>query len=149
MQNYDLNDYLHSARTRGDDLLQGMQTPAGLVELTTYVGLISNALELAKVVKTESRDLEAIRTYYTVEVQKLEAAFTQVELALRTDAARDQSLLSMTMPLIDKLIAAGNEEMALTFYDRMLNGFSGSALDKLLGNTGNSLGTMITLHRDR
>lgn len=123
---------LATARERGAQAFGASVIPPGLDHVTAYIGLISNALELGKLIATEDRDMEAIKTHHEIEVTKIAAAFKEVEAAMIADFQRDHSLREKSFESINLLIAAGQHELALKFYERLMAGFTGGALEGLI-----------------
>jgi hypothetical protein len=113
-------DLLESARTRGNKALEGVVLPSGLEHFTVYAGLIGSALELAKLIQTEQRDLTVIDSHYKLARANMEAAFSEVEKAMQSDFNRDESLKAKTFEAITQLIAAGQYDIASTAVPLML-----------------------------
>jgi hypothetical protein len=125
------SELLSQARIRGREAF-GCVLPAGLDNLTTYVGLIGSALELGKLIQTEARDLAAIDTYYKIEIARMDSAFREVEIAMVADFKRDASLREKSFESINLLIAAGQHEIALKLYELLVGGFARGALESLI-----------------
>src|ERR1700733_6562406 len=106
---------LAAARERGSKAIDPSIIPPGLDHFTVYVGLISNALELGKLIQSEERDLEVIRTHYEIEMTSIQAAFKEVEAAMISDFQRDESLKAKTFESINLLIDAEQYEIASEF----------------------------------
>lgn len=122
---------LEAARRRGRETF-GSALPVGLDNITAYVGLIGSALELAKLIHTEKRDLAAIDSHHKLEMTRMEAAFREVEIAMVADFQNDSSLRDKSFEIIHTLVASGQNEIALKFYERMISGFSGGALENII-----------------
>ncbi|MEJ0027696.1 MAG: hypothetical protein WDN01_16855 [Rhizomicrobium sp.] len=121
-----------AARERGRRAVSATAIPAGLDHFTVYVGLIGSALELGKLVATQKRDLKVIDSHYEIEASKIDTAMREVEAAMSADFRRDRSLRKRTFESINMLIAAGQHEIALKFYERLLDGFTRGALEGLI-----------------
>lgn len=128
----DTSRLLAAARERGQKILAGAPPLTGLDQVAVYVGLIGSALELAKLVQTEERDLKVIEAHYSIEISRINAAFKETEMAMQLAFDRDHSLRAKTFKVIELLISANQHEIALKFYERMLDGFSNITLDSLL-----------------
>jgi len=131
-KNTEIQDTLAAARERGTRALAGATLPAGLDQVAVYVGLISSALDLAKLIQTEERDLQTIGTHHEREVAKITAAFREVERGMLSDFDHNSALRAQTFEIIEKLIAAGQHEIALKFYERMIDGFKQGAMEGLI-----------------
>ena len=127
-------ELLSAARKRGNQTVEGIVLPAGLDQFTVYAGLIGNALELAKLIQTEERDLTVIDNHYKLSLANMEAAFAEVEKAMTQDFARDESLKLKTFEAITHLIAVGQFEIASEFHKRLIDGFNRSSLDAILAH---------------
>jgi hypothetical protein len=139
---------LQAARERGQRVLDPTAIPQGLDHFTAYTGLISSALELAKLVQTEERDHKVIDTHYEIEIARITAEFKKTENAMRADFERDNSLRDKTFETINLLVQAGQHEIALKFFEGMLGGFSRGALDALINRSNSaSEGTGVSLKR--
>src|SRR3569833_3977495 len=79
---------LTAARDRGRELLAGEILPPALDQFTVYTGLLDKALDLAKLIATEERDLQTISSHHEREMTKIMAAFTEVEHAMLIDQAQ-------------------------------------------------------------
>lgn len=112
---------LDAARRRGNAITRGVALPAGLDHFTAYVGLIGSALDLAKLATTEKRDLAVIGNYYDLERARIDAASREIEAAMTTDFARDETLKERTFESINLLIAAGQYEIAGEFHRRLMD----------------------------
>jgi hypothetical protein len=123
---------LADARERGSKAFGAAPLPPGLDHVTAYVGLISSALELGKLIATEERDLKVIGSHHEIEIAKIEGAFKEVEAAMIADFKRDHSLREKSFESINLLIAAGQHELALKFYERLMDGFTKGALEGLI-----------------
>jgi len=123
---------LESARERGSRAMGATVIPPGLDHFTAYVGLIGSALELGKLIQTEERDLKVIGAHHEIEVTKINAAFKEVEGAMLADFQRDDSLRDKTFESINLLIAAGQHDIALKFYERLMDGFKRGALETII-----------------
>ncbi len=122
---------LSAARDRGHMVIDGQLLP-GLDNFTVYTGLISKALDLAKLLATEERDLRVIHTSYDIEVRVISSAFQEVELAMAADFDRDSSLRDKTFEAINQLIAAGQYEIASEFHKRLIANFQRPALETII-----------------
>ncbi|OXE36092.1 MAG: hypothetical protein CGW95_09775 [Phenylobacterium zucineum] len=127
-------ELLQSARDRGSQVLENVVLPSGLDHFTVYSGLIGNAIELAKLIRTEERDLKVIESHYQLAKANLEAAFAEVERAMQVDFERDESLKTKTFEAINQLIAAGQFDIASEFHKRLIDGFNRSSLDAILAH---------------
>ena len=123
---------LADARERGSKAFGANVLPPGLDHVTAYVGLISSALELGKLIATEERDLKVIGNHHDLEIAKIDSAFREVEAAMIADFQRDHSLREKSFESINLLIAAGQHELALKFYERLMDGFTKGALEGLI-----------------
>ena len=123
---------LQTARQRGREAIGPSDLPQGLDHFTVYVGLLSSAIELAKLVQTEERDKLVIETHYEMEMKRIDNAFAEIEMAMQADFARDESIRTRTFEAVNKLIEAGKHEIALKFFERMVEGQSRGALDSLI-----------------
>ncbi len=123
---------LSAARQRGSDTMGSAIIPPGLDHFTAYVGLISSALELAKLIQTEERDLTVISNHHQIEMANISAAFKEVESAMLADFQRDQSLKEKTFESINLLIAAQQYEIASEFHKRLIEGFKRGALETII-----------------
>lgn len=123
---------LADARERGSKAFGTSVLPPGLDHVTAYIGLLSSALELGKLISTEERDMEAISSHHNIEISKIAAAFKEVEAAIIADFQRDHSLREKSFESINMLIAAGQHDLALKFYERLMAGFTGGALEGLI-----------------
>ncbi|HET7231855.1 MAG TPA: hypothetical protein VFJ16_17720 [Longimicrobium sp.] len=126
--------FLVVARERGDRVLKSALIPPGLDHFTIYAGLISSALELAKLIQTEKRDLAAIQAHHDVEVERIRLAFREVEAAMLVDFQRDIALRERTFEAINLLIEVGEYDIALRFYERMVDGFTRGALETIIAH---------------
>jgi hypothetical protein len=141
-------ELLQSARDRGNRALEGVALPSGLDHFTVYAGLISSTLELAKLIRTEQRDLNVIDSHYKLARATMEAAFSEVEKAMQTDFERDESLKAKTFEAITQLISVGQYEIASEFHKRLIDGFNRSSLDAILAHRNNmaaSSGSRLTI----
>lgn len=138
---------LEEARRRGREVMGTNALPAAMDNVTTYVGLISSALELGKLIATEERDLKAIETHHQREVMKISSAFSETELAMRADFERDKTMRDESFKAIHSLIAAGQHEIAMRFYEILQSNFSRPALEVILTarNATASPNTRLTL----
>lgn len=125
---------LAEARQRGQEALGGSVMPPGGEHITAYIGLVANAIELGKLLATEERDLQVIANHHEIEMAKIADAFKQVEAAMRADFERESSLRQQAFASIDKLIAAGQYEVATRFYEILMSGFSRPALETILAH---------------
>lgn len=123
---------LSAARERGRQVIDGDLLPPGLDQFTVYAGLIGKALDLAKLLATEERDLRVIGTTYDIAMREITAAFMEVETAMSRDFERDQSTRDRTFDAINQLIAAGQYEIASEFHKRVMDGFQRPALEAIL-----------------
>ncbi len=123
---------LADARERGNRTLGATIIPPGLDQFSVYVGLISSALELGKLIQTEERDLTVIGNHHEREMAEISAAFKKVETAMLADFQRDGSLRDKTFETINLLIAAGQHDIALKFYERFMDGFKRGALETII-----------------
>lgn len=126
------NDLLFAARERGREVVGGTAMPMGLDHFAVYAGLIDSALELSKLIKTEKRDLAVIENHYAIATANIAAAFEEVEMAMRADFGRDQSLKDKTFEAINQLIAAGQYEIASEFHKRLIDGFKRRSIDAII-----------------
>ena len=123
---------LAAARERGNKEIGATVIAPGLDHFTAYVVLISSALELGKLIQTEERDLKVIDAHHQIEMSRINAAFREVEGAMMADFQRDGSLRDKTFESINLLIAAGQHEIALKFYERLMDGFKRGALETII-----------------
>lgn len=123
---------LAAARQRGSEATGQFTLPPGLDHFTAYVGLIGSALELGKLAASEKRDLAVIGNHYELERARIDAASREIEAAMITDFARNESLKERTFESINLLIAAGQFEIAGEFHKRMMDGFSRSSLEAII-----------------
>lgn len=133
-------DLFQQARMRGEQATQGQLLPPGLDHFTVYAGLIGNALELAKLVQTEQRDMAVIESHYAIATAQIDAAFKEVEAAMLADFERDQSLKDRTFEAITQLIAAGQYAIASEFHKRLIDDFQRSSLDSILDHRNRMAG---------
>jgi len=129
---YENDALLAAARERGRREMGAAVIPPGLDHFTAYVGLISSALELGKLISTEERDLKVIGAHHEIEVAKIGSAFKEVEGAMLADFQRDESLKVKTFESINLLIAAGQYEIASEFHKRLIDGFKRGALETII-----------------
>ena len=125
---------LIEARQRGRDVLGTAVLPPGTEHIAAYIGLISNALELGKLLATEQRDLEVIGSHHEIEIAKIGVAFKETEAAMRADFERDTALREQAFLAINSLIAAGQYEVATKFYEILMGGFRRPALETIMEN---------------
>lgn len=125
-------DLLFAARERGTQAVGGMPLAAGLDHFAVYAGLIGSALELAKLIQTEQRDMTVIHHHYEINVAQISAAFEEVEKAMQADFERDETLKARTFEAINQLIAAGQYEIAGEFHKRLIDGFKQGSLEAIL-----------------
>ena len=130
-------ELLESARTRGNKALEGVVLPSGLDHFAVYAGLIGSALELAKLIQTEQRDLTVIDSHYKLAKANMEAAFAEVEKAMLSEFAQNESNRTHTFEMISQLIAVGQYEIASEFHKRLVENFSRSPLDAILKHRNN------------
>ncbi len=123
---------LAEARRRGAEALSATVVPTGLDNVAAYIGLVASALELGKLIATEERDLATIGNHHQREMAKIGAAFTEVELAMKADFARDAFLREQTFQVINNLVATGQSEIAMKFFEVLTNNFSRPALETVL-----------------
>lgn len=128
----EVSQLLAAARERGQSKVVGMAVPGGLDHFVAYVGLISSALELGKLIKTEERDLKVIQNHYEIETLRIRAAFSEIEAAMTADFQRDESLKAKTFEAITALISAGQYEIASEFHKRLMEGLKRPALESIL-----------------
>jgi hypothetical protein len=126
-----------AARERGTRVLKSALIPPGLDHFTVYAGLISSALELAKLIQTEKRDLAAIQAHHDLEAERIRLAFREVEAAMLVDFQRDMALRERTFQAINLLIEVGEYDIALKFYERMVDGFTQGALETIIEHRNN------------
>ena len=131
---------LVAARERGKKAMSGTVLPPGLDHFTAYIGLVSSALELGKLMATEERDLRAIETHHEREMTNITLAFRQVEAAMIADFSRDESLKAKSFQIIESMVAAGQFEIALEAYKCLLNGFSRPSLEVILEHSNRIAG---------
>jgi hypothetical protein len=143
--NTDVNALLTAARDRGTRAVGTAVIPPGLDHFTVYAGLIGSALELAKLIQTEERDLKVIDSHYQIETQRISAAFREVEAAMIADFKRDESLKEKTFEMIQMLIAAGQFEVAGEFHGRLINSFQRPALEAIIEHRKVTGGSYIRL----
>lgn len=139
---------LGDARRRGEAMMGGIGLAPGLDQLTIYAGLVGSALELAKLIQTEQRDLTVIHHHHDIEIAKIDAAFGEIEQALLADFQSDETLRKETFSMIEKLIAAGQFEIASVFHQRLFDGPKRSLLELVVqrrNDIGQGKGTRITL----
>lgn len=127
----DLPEFLVAARQRGVDTLGSAKLGDGFDNLTAYVGLVSSALELAKLRQTETRDLRAIEAHYEIERAKIEAGFQQIETALLLDFENQRAERSSVYEIIKILIAAGKFEHAGEMHKRYVDKLDKGAMERL------------------
>ena len=125
-------ELLAQARARGGETVGSLVIPPGLDHFTAYVGLIGSALELGKLIETEERDLKVIGSHHEIEIARIAAAFREVETAMLADFRREGSLRDKTFETINLLVAAGQHEIALKFYERFIDGFKRGALEMII-----------------
>lgn len=125
---------LAAARERGARAIGGVVIPAGLDQLTIYAGLIGSALELGKLMTTEDRDLKVIDSHYDIEMNKIAAAFKEVEGAMLADFNRDESFKERTFEMMRLLVAAGQFEIANQLHERMVSSFQRPALEAIIAH---------------
>ena len=130
-------ELLESARTRGNKALEGVVLPSGLDHFAVYAGRIGSALELAKLIQTEQRDLTVIDSHYKLAKANMEAAFAEVEKAMLSEFAQNESNRTHTFEMISQLIAVGQYEIASEFHKRLVENFSRSPLDAILKHRNN------------
>ncbi len=135
---------LADARERGSKAFGTAIIPPGLDHVTAYVGLIGSALELGKLIQTEERDLKVINSHHELEMARIAAAFKEVESGMIADFQRDGSLREKSFESINMLIAAGQHEIALKFYERLMDGFTRGALEGLIELRNNAAGASNT-----
>ena len=123
---------LAAARERGSREMGSAIIPPGLDHFTAYVGLISSALELGKLIQTNERDLKVIDSHYKIEMTNIAAAFKEVEGAMLADFQRDESLKDKTFESINLLITAGQYDVASEFHKRLIDGFKRGALETII-----------------
>lgn len=123
---------LANARERGTRAMGMTILPPGLDHFTVYVGLLSSAIELGKLISSEERDLKVIQSHYDIEMSGVAAAFREVEAAMLADFQRDTSLKTKTFESINLLIEAGQYEIASEFHKRLMDGFQRSALATII-----------------
>jgi hypothetical protein len=123
---------LTEARERGSKVLGSLAVPQHFGNVTVYIGLIESALELAKLIQTEERDLTVIGAHHEQERMRIEVAFREIEMAMQTDFQRETELRSRTMDIIERLIASDQSEIALKFYERLLDGFRRGAFEQMI-----------------
>ncbi|MDH4745878.1 hypothetical protein OMP43_17775 [Sphingomonas sp. CBMAI 2297] len=123
---------LDAARQRGQEATGFTVLPPGLDKFTAYVGLIGSALELGKLVATEERDLTAIHTHHGTTMAEISAAFHEIETAMLADFTRDESLKEKTFDAINRLIEAGQYEIASEFHKRLLEGSTRPSLEAII-----------------
>ena len=149
MNNNEAHDQLLAdARRRGVETLGTAVVPQGFDNFTTYIGLIASALELGKLVATEERDLTAIGNHHEREMARIGSAFAEIETAMKADFARDASLREQTFQVINSLVAAGQHEIAMNFFETLMNNFTRPALETVLkarNEFASASGTRITL----
>ena|SRR5258707_8698674 len=123
---------LAAARERGNKAIGTTILPPGLDQFTVYAGLIGSALELGKLIQTEERDLKVIGSHHEIEMARIMTAFKEVEGKMLLEFQNDESLREKTFKSIDLLIAAGQHEIALKFYERMMEGFNRSPIETIV-----------------
>jgi len=122
---------LADARRREDGGWEVM-APASLDPAIIYGELMSKALDLAKLIATETRDLEAIRAHYEIEVARIDAGFRTIEAFLAATLEQDRSLREKSFETINLLIAQGQHALALKFYEKLVDGSRGGGLEALV-----------------
>lgn len=127
----DVSTLLVAARKRGEDTLGAMRLPTGSDNLTAYIGLVSSALELAKLRQTETRDLRVIEAHYEIERAKIEVGFQQIETALLLDFESQRAERSSVYEIIKMLVAAGQYELAGEMHKRYTEKLEKGAMARL------------------
>ena len=123
---------LNDARERGAQSFGNVILPPGLEKFTLYAGLISRAMDLAKVVQTEERDLKIIASHHEIEIARINTAFREVEAAMISDFKTEEDKRAGTFQAIEQLIAAGQYELASEFHKRLIEGQKRTVLETLL-----------------
>jgi len=138
---------LAEARKRGQEVMGTHVMPAGMDNVTAYVGLISSALELGKLIATEERDLKVIEADHQQTMLKISGAFKELESGMRGDFERDKSFRDESFKAIHQLIADGKHDVAMRFYEILQSNFSRPSLEVILEarNVGASPNTRLTL----
>lgn len=126
------DELLDAARVRGRALLAGEVLPPALDQFTVYTGLIDKALDLGKLIATEERDLHVIDSAYRLEMAAITAEFAKIENSMRIDAERDDIYRDQQFAIINKLIDAGNFELASEIHKRLIDSKARSAMDQLI-----------------
>ena len=123
---------LTAARDRGRELLAGEILPPALDQFTVYTGLLDKALDLAKLIATEERDLQTISSHHEREMTKIMAAFTEVEHAMLIDQAQHDAFRDQQFALINRLIDAEKFELASEIHRRLMDGRPRSTVEQLI-----------------
>jgi hypothetical protein len=108
-----------------------MRLPGASDNLAAYIGLISSAIELAKLRQTETRDLRVIEAHYEIERAKIEVGFRHIETALLMDFESQRAERSSVYEAIKMLIAAGQFELAGEFHKRYVDKLDKGAMARL------------------
>lgn len=128
----ELAELLRGARERGRALTGAEAIKQSYEAFTTYAGLISRSMELAKLKATEKRDLAAIGAHYEIESSRIALAFKQLEAELRASFSQNEMLMASSFQCIEMLIAAGEHEIASEFHRRMLENLHRPSLDQVV-----------------
>ncbi|MBS0473086.1 MAG: hypothetical protein JSR60_18595 [Proteobacteria bacterium] len=132
MKDTESNVFLDQARARGAKLMGSVPVAPGLDNFTAYVGLLGSAIELGKLISSEERDLRSIETHHEREMTRIAGAFREVEAAMLADFQKENSLRDGTFETINRLIEAGQFEIASEFHRRLMDGFKRSALELII-----------------
>ncbi len=135
-----------AARARGQERIVGIATPAGLDHLTPLLGLVSQSIELGKLLATEERDLKVIETHYQIEMARIQGEFRILEAEMAGTFKDNATLRAETFLFINKLADAGHFELAMEAYRRLMDALKGPSLEERIdrGNAaGGSFGSRI------
>jgi hypothetical protein len=141
MSNRDIevSDLLRAARQRGSEALGAETAFLGMDQFAIYTGLLGSALELGKLLATEGRDLRVIESHHEMRMAEIALAFKEVEGAMLADFERDQGIREKTFEMINRLIDAGQFELALEAHRRLIEGNNRSSLSEIIDHRNNIL----------
>lgn len=111
----------------------GRAAPASyLLRSTTVLDLLVEAVELAKILATEERDLAAIRAEYEIRSARLANNHTENVMLINREYDERQIQINMLNDTVHKLITANQFIIAQQLMNRLADILAASPLDKVL-----------------
>lgn len=104
---------------------------AGGLNFLSYVDLFGQVVNLKALIETEKTRRSEIEKEYSLKAQALMGEIKTMEAALSSDIRRREEFTTVALAQFEKLMDAGQHEVAMLIFDRVSASFKDSTLDDL------------------